>query len=321
MPSSVQTRQTIDRLVGQQARERAEQQSLVAPWPRFHEALQDHVSWQEFFFWFRAIVEHEGRIPSAHASAVEKRCPELSQTTFRTIRNMNSSTRLVSALETWIDKPHTGSPKAEGWLESLSWFSAHQPRVIQARSYYLDCARRWKSEERVVYPDFEGWVEQARQFNPTPFLLDEHHGAWAAHFRAQRNRLADAIEKFLELEVFAYWARTALKQPPEEMPLHVLSEIENRLPGFPDPRAQDPASAITNPMWTQLLAAIREKHFKTASTDGWFDAILLHTDSHPLHVRVMQFWRCWDRQYYASPMDIYPALTTWKTELDSFTGR
>lgn len=318
----IQKRQTIGRLVGEQARKCAERQFLSIEWARFHGACETHVSWREFYFWFRCLVEHARKIPPIHLPAIQEKCLQLFRLPPQSTRQANSPDKLVETLETWIDDHQTSRSQSEGWLDSLAYFSAHQPRTVQARSYYLHCSRQWRSLAAVDYPDFQSWLEQAARFDPSPFLIPERRSAWASVFRVAHDKLQHAVQKYLDLEVFVYWSRTALKLPEAQLPPHVRSEINRQLPNFLDSgsRTHNEITAITQPLWPQLLKTIRERHFSEAFQNRWIEAIDLHTDFHPLHVRIRQFWRVWDRKYLSSESPRYPALAEWRSELDSFTG-
>jgi len=316
-------RPTIDRLVGEQARKCAERQFLSVEWARFHAACENHVSWREFYFWFCCIVEHAGKIPPIHLPTIQEKCPQLFRLLPRSTRQATSPDKLVATLETWIDDHQTCRSQSEGWFDALTYFSARQPRIVQAQSYYLDCTKRWRSLETLDYPDFQSWLEQSARFDPSPFLVPERRSGWASVFRVSQDKLQQAAQKYLDLEVFAYWSRTALKLPEAQMAPHVRSEIERQLPQFLDSdwRTHNETIAITQPLWPQLLKTIREQYFHEALENRWIEAIDLHADFHPLHVRVLQFWRVWDREYLSSESRHYPALTEWRSQLDSFTGR
>jgi hypothetical protein len=86
----------------------------------------------------------------------------------------------------------------------------------------------------------------------------------------------------------AYWVRPALESG-SELPPEVVPELERRLPEYlqaaPKPRARKQISAARD--WEHLMLWIVDHFFQDATTEGWFDGILVQVRSHPRAIRTM----------------------------------
>jgi hypothetical protein len=308
-------------VVGELARERADEEFLRVPWPRFLQVQQEYLGWREFYFWVRTLVEHAGRVPPEHLSLVEERCPDVFSISSKVQRPTGDAGQLMKRFAQWIDDEVAGAAGAEGWLNALRFYSVRHPRDLQAAGYYLDCADRWSVERTPRYPHFKSWLKAAAEFDPSPQLLPEHRPAWKAVFRVKPKRLADAVQRYLDLEVFAYWARTALELPRSEMPDNVKAKLDDRCPGFLEDDAKFPHdnfAGIPN-SWFRLIQWIETRHFREALEGDWFDAIQLHVGVHPCHIRVFQFWLAWSSRYPAVHPQPYLPFQGWRSQLDRFT--
>ena len=91
------------------------------------------------------------------------------------------------------------------------------------------------------------------------------------------NRLAEAVERYMDYEALGYWARPALERGPA-LPQEVASELRQRCQGSLDIWLQAEAISSQGPRreWEHLMLWIGDHLFDDAKIEGWCDA---HSDS------------------------------------------
>jgi len=114
--------------------------------------------------------------------------------------------------------------------------------------------------------------------------------------RVSPRALLNEVARYLEWEVFACWARTALELGPP-LPVSVEREVNRRCPGF---LRTDAAARAANPQeephcrFNRIIDWIEDHEFARAKKGGWLDVLLHQARLHPRHARVIDYWHDWE---------------------------
>jgi hypothetical protein len=98
-----------------------------------------------------------------------------------------------------------------------------------------------------AYPSFRNWLKASEQCDDQTCdeyeMREERRRLIKLSRRVSPPALRNAVARYLEWEVFAYWARTALEKGPR-LPVSVKREVNRRCPGF---LRTDAAARAANP--------------------------------------------------------------------------
>ena len=300
------------------ARERADEQARRIPWQRLYDVRNQYIDQQEFYLWVRSIVEIEERIPDWLAPILDQRCPGF----LAGEKEMSADAKvrpLALRLEDWIDEHIFGFAKNEGWLDAIAYYAIRDPRYQRAEVCWAECVEKWKRAKPIRYPSFEEWQAFAAGCDDTARLNGNEREARASSKLVDRDRLREAVARYIDWEAVAYWARPALEHC-AHLPDEVASELHRRCPGFleagnkgPQPVRED----VVQP-WQRLTTWIADHFFADARAEGWFDAILVEVRNHPRAVRTMEYADHCDELWNSEMPVPYPSFEEWRRNADSY---
>jgi hypothetical protein len=139
--------------------------------------------------------------------------------------------------------------------------------------------------------------------------------------RVSPRTLRQAVDRYIEWEALAYWARTALESDCP-LPASVERELKRRCPGFLE---ADAAVRAVNPeeephfRFNRMIKWIEDHEFVSAKKRGWFDVLLYQARLHPRHVRVIDYWHDWEAGWTNEGSNRYPSFSQWQRSADSYT--
>jgi hypothetical protein len=304
----------------------AEREASRVPWPQLQETREKFVAWEAFAFWVRAIEDAEGDVPQSLARAVAKRCPGFLQfAADRKRHHPDSPPRFWSYLEEWTHERIFGKAWREGWMNAVGYYAARNLASLRNHAYWDYCERQWRRSRPTTYPSFREWLK-ASQHCPDE-ALDEYG------MREEKRRLIklsrqvgpralrNAVTRYLDWEVFAYWARTAIEAGPP-LPASVEREVNRRCPGFLEP---DAAAHTAKPeeephfRFYRLLDWIGEHDFGQVQKQGWYEVLLYQVGLHARHARVIDYWHDWEAGRRKERSNRYPSFSQWQRAADSYT--
>jgi hypothetical protein len=301
------------------ARERADNQARRIPWQRLFDARNQYIDWQEFYLWVRSILEVEKHLPDWLAEVLNERCPGFLETDKGQSRKAAKDRPLLLRLDDWIDDRIFGFAKREGWFNAITFYAIRESRYQRAEVCWTESVKQWKKAKPIRFPSFEEWKDAAAQCDDTAHVLPAVRRARASFKLVAPDRLAEAVSRYIDWEAFAYWVRPALELG-SELPVEVSHEFEDRCPGFLEvhnkARKRDPASVSQR--WQQLMLWVGDHFFSEATTEGWFDAILIQARSHPRAIRTREYADHCDELWCASLPVPYPTFEDWRRDADSY---
>ena len=316
----------LERRVGHAARLTAEQEAARIPWPRLQEAREEYVGWEAFVLWVRAIEDAEGGFPEWLAEFVNKHCPGfLKFLAGDKLDHRGEPRRFWNHLEHWISERIFGKAWREGWMNAVGYYAARDLTSLRNHAYWEYCEREWKRSKPVAYPSFREWLKASEQCSDR--VLDECEMAEGKRQlvklmrRVGVRRLRHAVERYLEWEAFAYWARTALEAG-LPLPPSVDREMKKRCPGFSKP---DVVACGANPAeephcrFNRMMKWIEDHEFSTIQKRGWFDVLLYQAHLHARHARVIDYWHDWEAGWAKLSTAKYPSFRRWRDAADRYT--
>jgi hypothetical protein len=301
------------------ARKRADDQARRIAWQRLHDARNQYVDWQEFYFWSRSILEVEEGVPDSLSAILNDRCPGLFQCEERLTAKAAKAKLLVHRLENWIDEHVFEVAKKEGWFSAIAYYGIRDPRYQRAQVCWSECVEKWKKAKPIRYPSFEEWQALATQCDEAAHLTARERKAQASAKLVRPDRLNEAVARYMDYEALAYWARPALERR-LELPQEVADELERRCPGYLSTRltARKKVCKDNTREWELLMLWIGDHFFQDAHRAGWFDAIHFQVGRHPRAIRTMEYADSCDELWLDQFPSPYPAFEDWRNEADSF---
>ena len=133
--------------------------------------------------------------------------------------------------------------------------------------------------------------------------------------------LRNAVTRYLDWEVFAYWARTAIEAGPP-LPVSVEREVNRRCQGFLEVDAGAHAAKPEEEphfRFYRLLDWISDHDFGQVQKQGWYEVLLYQVELHARHTRVIDYWHHWESGRTKERSNRYPSLSQWRRSADSFT--
>lgn len=315
-PSRIQIR------TGEAAREQADREAALIPWPKLLKARREYIRWQAYIAWVRAIEESEGDFPFWLAEAVETHAHGyLSYAAEYGFQHKhaprpNSSWRL---LEEWVDEHIFRKPWAEGWMYAVGYYGAKNLVSIRNDTYADWCMERWKKRKPTRYPSFAEWRSASESVSAEILdrieMRDDRRELIKLMRRVRPQALRLAVEKYVEWKIFALWTRGALEELPR-LPGGVEQTLHIRCPGF---LKQHLAVRHTPRALDLLMQWIEDCYFERAKCEGWLDVLLYEADLHPRHARAKDYWIDWEYEWTREGRLGYPSLETWTQALDRYT--
>ena len=301
------------------ARDRADSQSRRIPWQRLYDTRNQYVDWQEFYLWARSILDIENGVPDWLGGILNDRCPGFLQCEEELTAKAITARPLALRLEDWIDEHIFGFAKDEGWFNAITYYAVRDSRYQRAEVCWSECVEKWKEAKPVQYPTFEEWKGMASQCDETAHLTPRERKARASSRLVHPGRLTEAIARYMDWEALACWARPALECA-SCLPAEVTSELEFRCPGFLDVElnAQQDSSRGTSHASQRMMLWIADHFFKDARTEGWFEAILIQTRTHPRAIRTMEFSDHCSQIWSSRLPRPYPSFEQWRRDADSY---
>ena len=316
MKANNQAKPALADRLGRVARERAENEARHIPWQRLLEARNQYIDWHEFYFWVRSIVESEDRIPEWLAEILNERCPGFIASE-KECPHAAQDKPLPLRFEDWIDNHVFGFTKQEGWFNAISFYAVREPRYQRAEVFWSESVKQWGVAKPSQYPSFDEWKDRAAMCDDTAHLLPEVRKARASARLVARERLTDAVSRYIEWEAFACWVSPALERT--TLPAAVTRELGTRCPGFLEVRSvQDSDCRGETREWDQLMGWVVEHYFEEANAEGWLDAILVQAQSHPRAIRTMEYADHCEELWASQWPEPYPSFAQWRKDADSY---
>jgi hypothetical protein len=222
-------------------------------------------------------------------------------------------------LEDWIGDHIFSFAKQEGWFNAITYYAVRDPRYQRAEVCWSECVEKWKKSKPIRYPSFDEWKDAAAQCDETVHLTDRERKARVSAKLVRPERLSEAVDRYMDYEALAYWARPALERCAEP-PAEVVNEMGRHCPGYLDVRLTAPARASSRGVqdWEHLMLWIGDQLFQDAKTEGWFDAILVRVRNHPRAIRTMEFADHCDELRGSELPAPYPPFEDWRREADTY---
>ena len=301
------------------ARARADEEARRVPWQRLLEAQNQYIDWQEFYLWVRSILEIEDRIPDCLVEILKDRLPGFLENEKQLEPKSARDRPLPFRLEDWIHDHIFGYAKQEGWFHAITFYAIREPRYQRAEVCWSECVECWRKAKPIRYPSFDEWKAAAEHCDDTAHLLPELQKATASAKLVAPDRLSEAASRWIGWEAFAYWVERALEFG-SALPPEVASELDRRCPGFLEAAgsSRDGASVKTSRDWQGLMDWIADHYFQDAKTEGWFDAILIRSGSHPRASRTMEYADHCDEVGSSEIPNPYPSFEEWRRNADSY---
>jgi len=312
--------------VSEMARRTAERQAARIPWPRLYEAREEYVAWETFALWVRAIEHSEGNCPEWLAKIVDKRCRGFLKFVAEKRLDPPKGTRFFwYHLERWINERIFGKIWREGWMSAVGYYAARDLNYQRNYAYWEYCEDTWERWKPAAYPSFRDWLKASEHCSDHVLdeceMREEKRHLIKLMRRVGPRKLLKAVERYIEWEVFAYWARTALEAN-SRLPVSVEREVKRRCPGF---LAADAVARAANPAeephcrFNRLTKWIEDHEFAEARKRRWFDVLRYQVHLHPRHSRVTDYWHDWEAGWLKRPSVKYPSFTKWRDSADRYT--
>ena len=316
----------LERRVGQTARLTAEKKALRIPWPQLDEAREKYVDWEAFVLWVRAIEHAEGGFPEWLAKIVDKRCWGFSKSVEKRSPDHSDVPPVFwPHLERWVNERIFGEIWREGWMNAVGYYAARDLASLRNHAYWEYCEGQWKRSKPAAYPSFQEWRKASErcidQVLDECQMREEKRRLIKLSRRVSPRTLRQAVDRYMEWEVFAYWARTALESGCP-LPASVERELKRACPGFLE---VDAAVRAANPKeephlrFNRMIKWIEDHEFTNATKRGWFDVLLYQVRLHARHARVIDYWHDWEADWEKHSSPKYPSFAQWKKAADSYT--
>lgn len=316
----------LERSVGQTARLTAEREAARIPWHRLQEAGEKYVGWEAFVLWVRAIEEAEGESPGWLAKVIKKRCPGfLKLLRERKPEHVSELAPLWRHVELWNNERIFGEIWREGWMNAVGYCAARDLASLRNHAYWEYCEREWKRSKPDHYPSFQAWLKAAEHCSDR--VLDQCDMPEKKRQLIKLGRLVSprtlrkAVERYVEWEVFAYWARTALEAS-SPLPASVEREVKRRCAGFLEADAVARAADRTEEPYcrfTRMMKWIEDHEFAEVQRRGWFDVLRYQAHLHARRARVIDYWHGWEAGWINDRSTRYQSFREWQRCADRHT--
>ena len=158
-------------------------------------------------------------------------------------------------------------------------------------------------------------MKKASQFQEAEIALGarSRHKAEAESKCVSADRLAMAIDEFIEWRTFAYWVRlVAEKKGGGGFCLETA--LRGRCPGFLEQLAEhrNSQTAAREFLWLQLIEWIDSHIFDYAKAEGWQHALGYYATRDERLDRVRAYWLKCDEEWELQPPPIPPEYEAWR---------
>lgn len=312
--------------VGEVAQRTAEQEAARISWPQLQEAREKYVEWEAFALWVRAIEEAEGDVPQWLAKIVDKRCRGFLKFAEDGERDQSDSLPFVwRCLERWVNERNFSKAWWQGWMNAVGYYAGRDLASLRNHAYWEYCERLWKRSKPAAYPAFRDWLRASERSCDRALdeceMPEEKRRLLKLSRRVGPQTLRKAVERYVEWEVFAYWARTALEAR-STLPASVEREVRQRCPGFLEAeaaaRAANPKEELHCP-FNRMIKWIEDNEFADAQNRGWFDVLRYQARFHPRHIRIIDYWHDWEAGRAKQPAARHPSFIQWRDAADRYT--
>jgi hypothetical protein len=292
----------LERRVQEFARSRASKQLLRVPYDDFSAAHRQYVRWEAFALWIRAVVETENCLPSFVSNALKEHCPGLLEKEVQ----VTVPALLGVRLDGWIQDRVFARAKRERWLDALLFYGVRDPRSQCAFAYWERCEKQWSERRPSRYPTFERWFRSACSSDLFPVTA---------------NRIAEAIEAYVDWLSFAYWLEPLFENN-LALPERLAKEVESKAPGLLEIVAQlESEKRKASEIESYLMRWIEDRHFSEAKEGNWFDRVRSQIHNHPRYVRISEYSRRWRKERPQDCLRLYPSFPRWSRRADTFLAR
>jgi hypothetical protein len=316
----------VERRVREVARQTAEHEAARIPWSRLQGARKKYIEWEAFALWVRAIEETEGNFPPWLVEVVNRRCNGFTRfVAEEKVSQSCESPLLWRRLVCWIKEHIFGKIWRENWMNAVGFYAARDLTSLRNHAYWEYCDHHWKRSKPAVYPSFPDWLRASEHCSDRVLdeceMPEEKRRLIKLSRRVGARTLRNAVERYVEWEVFAYWARAALEAD-SPMPALVEREMNRRCQGF---LRADTAARAANPAeephcrFNRMIKWIEDHDFTHVKKRGWFDVLLYQTRLHARHARVIDYWHACEVRCTKDPSTAYLSFTQWQRAADSYT--
>jgi len=316
----------VERRVREVARQTAEHEAARIPWSRLQGARKKYIEWEAFALWVRAIEETEGNFPPWLVEVVNRRCNGFTRfVAEEKVSQSCESPLLWRRLVCWIKEHLFGKIWRGNWMNAVGFYAARDLTSLRNHAYWEYCDHHWKRSKPAVYPSFPDWLRASEHCSDRVLgeceMPEEKRRLIKLSRRVGARTLRNAVERYVEWEVFAYWARAALEAD-SPMPALVEREMNRRCQGF---LRADTAARAANPAeephcrFNRMIKWIEDHDFTHVKKRGWFDVLLYQTRLHARHARVIDYWHACEVRCTKDPSTAYLSFTQWQRAADSYT--
>ena len=316
----------VERRVREVARQTAEHEAARIPWSRLQGARKKYIEWEAFALWVRAIEVTEGNCPPWLVEVVNRRCNGFTRfVAEEKVSQSCESPLLWCRLVCWIKEHIFGKIWRENWMNAVGFYAARDLTSLRNHAYWEYCEHHWKRSKPAVYPSFPDWLRASEHCSDRVLdeceMPEEKRRLIKLSRRVGARTLRNAVERYVEWEVFAYWARAALEAD-SPMPALVEREMNRRCQGF---LRADTAARAANPAeephcrFNRMIEWIEDHDFTHVKKRGWFDVLLYQTRLHARHARVIDYWHACEVRCTKDPSTAYLSFTQWQRAADSYT--
>ena len=189
-------------------------------------------------------------------------------------------------------------------------------RILHGPRTGLNFGQRLRSLINDRSGDYAGFAEELDKYE----MRTEKRRLIKLMRRAGPRTLRQAVERYVEWEVFAFWARTALEDN-LPLPAAIENELKRRCPGFLEAEAvvhgANPREE-TYCLFDRLVEWIEDHKFTKARKEGWFDVLRYQAHLHARHARVTEYWHDWEADRENHPTAQYPGFGEWCVAADRY---
>jgi hypothetical protein len=284
------------------------------------------VEWEAFVLWVRAIEEAQGEPPGWLAKAAKRRCPGfLKLLTEKKSEHFSDLALLWRHVEVRINERVLGEIWREGWMNAMGYYAARSLASLRNHAYWEYCEREWKRSKPDPYPSFREWLKASEHCSDRVLneceMPEEKRRLVKLSRLVSPGTLRNAVERYVDWEVFAFWTRTALEAG-SPLPASVEREVKRRCPGFLEADAVARAANRTEEphcRFSRLMKWIEDHESAEAQKRGWFDVLRYQAHLHARHARVIDYWHNWEAGWTKRRAKRYPLFGEWQRRADGYT--
>ena len=210
-------------------------------------------------------------------------------------------------------------------MNAVGYYAARDLASLRNHAYWECCEREWKRSEPNPFPSFRDWLKAAEHCSDRVLneceMPEEKRRLIKLGRLVSPGMLRKAVERYVDWEVFAYWARTALETS-FPLPASVEREVKRRCPGFSE---ADTVAHAANPMeephcrFTRLIKWIEDHEFAEVQKRGWFDVLRYQARLHARHARVIDYWHDREASWTKHRAKRNPSFSGWQRCADRYT--